>query len=544
MLGARIRQLASETAVYGVSSVLGRLINFALVPFYTNVLPVDHYGVVILVYTAFVFLNIVYTYGMESSYLRYASGSEGRSRISPTFSSAVWSLLGTAVLVSVLLLVFRGQTGWIIGIQDNWLDLLYFAVLILTFDALAVIPLAELRLASRPWRFASARLLHIGINVVLNLYLILVAEMGVRAIFLANLIASGTVLVFLLPEFVRYLRPTFDGRLWKGLVRFGMPFVPGGLAYALSERVSLFFLGKLTREQVMGLYGDHIDGTALAERAAGAAAAVREALVNLPPDQLAQHITLAENQVYGQYAVSVFGTAYKLAIFMMLVSQMFRYAWQPFFLSRAEDPDAKPLFSRIFTLFTAVGMFVFLTVSFFSHELVSIPLPGGRHLIPPAYWLGLHVVPIALLAYVFQGWYYNFTVGIYLSKKTRYLIHTTLVGAAVSLFLTALLVPRIGMLGAALATLASFASMSMTLLFYSQREFHVPYEWGRVGLVCLAAGIPFSLWSLVPALQVWWVEVLIIVGFAGALRVIVGRDGVVPAVVENRDCPPRGGGLF
>jgi len=536
MLGARIRQLASETAVYGVSSVVGRLINFALVPFYTNVLPIDHYGVVILVYTAFVFLNILYTYGMESAYLRYASGAEGRSKITATFSAAVWSLLASGVVVSLLLLVFRGQTAWLIGIQENWLDLLYYAVLILTLDALAVVPLAELRLANRPWRFATARLLHIAINVALNLYLILGQGMGVRAIFLANLIASGVVLLFLLPEFFKYLRPRFDSGLWKHLVAFGMPFVPGGLAYALSERVSLFFLGKMTHEQVMRLYGEHIDGAALAGQAQVAADAVRASLADLPFDQLAQHVAAAENQVYGQYVVSIFGTSYKLAIFMMLISQMFRYAWQPFFLNRAEDPDAKTLFSRIFTLFTALGMFVFLAVSFFSYELVSLPLPGGHYMIPPPYWLGLHIVPIALLAYVFQGWYYNFSVGIYLNKKTKYLIHATLVGGAVSLLLTAILVPQIGMLGAAIATALAFGSMSATLLFYSQREFHVPYNWPRVGLIVGAALGLFGLWYFLPALQVWWIEAMLLAGFFVTLKAGIG---LTPGHAADPDEPQR-----
>lgn len=542
MLGSRIRQLASETAVYGVSSVFGRLINFALVPFYTNVLPVDHYGVVILVYTAFVFLNILYTYGMESSYLRYASGKEGRANIKPAFSSAIWSLMATAILISLLLLVFRKQTAWLIGIQENWLDLLYFAVLIMTLDALAVIPLAELRLANRPWRFATARLLQIAINVALNLYLILVAHLGVRAIFIANLAASGSVLLFLVPEFVKYLRFSFDTDLWKSLVQFGMPFVPGGLAYALSERVSLFFLGKMTKAQVLGLYGGSLDTASLAKQAQGAADAVRASLGNLPPDQLVHQLALAENQVYGQYVVSVFGTAYKLAIFMMLISQMFRYAWQPFFLNRAEDPDAKDLFSRIFTLFTAVGLFVFLAISFFSSELVAIPLPGGRYLIPQAYWLGLGIVPIALLAYVFQGWYYNFSVGIYLHKKTRYLIHSTVAGGVVSLILTAVLVPRIGMLGAALATLASFATMSLTLLFFSHREYPITYEWRRIGGLALAAGVPFVAWSLIPGLEVWWAELILLAVFAIGLRLVVGKDGAagtfVEAVLPDGDTPP------
>jgi O-antigen/teichoic acid export membrane protein len=495
-VASRIRQLASETAVYGVASIMGRLINFALVPFYTNVLPVDHYGIVILVYTALVFLQIVFTYGMESAYLRFASGDEGRANVQKTFSSALWSVLGSSIVLSVLLFAFRGPTAWVIGIQESWTDLIYFAAAILAFDALAVIPMAELRLSNRPWRFASARLLHVLVNVTLNLYLILGLGMGVRAIFVANLFASASVLLFLTPEFVRYLRPQFDSALWKSLLRFGLPFVPGGLAYALSERVSLFFLGRMTSDQVLGLYGDEID----ADLISSATVAVGQA-----------------GSVYGQYIVSVFGTAYKLAILMMLVSQMFRYAWQPFFLNRANDPDAKTLFARIFTLFTAGAGLVVLLVSFFSLELVSIPLPGGRHVIPEAYWLGLQIVPLALIGYVFQGWYYNFSVGIYLEKQTKYFIHATVVGSTVSVILTALLVPSIGMMGAALATSLAFASMAMTLLFYSQRVYAIPYRWGKIAEIVLAAGICLGAWYLVEELQIWWIELLLVAAYLSVL---------------------------
>jgi O-antigen/teichoic acid export membrane protein len=444
--------LASETAVYGVASILSRLINFALVPFYTNVLPVDHYGVVILVYTALVFLQIVYTYGMESAYLRFASGEEGRASVDKTFSSAIWSLVMSAGLLTVLLSVFRAEVGWVIGIQERWFDLVYFAAAILSFDALAVVPMAELRLSNRPWRFALARLLHVTVNVGLNLYLILGLDMGVRAIFVANLVASASVLLYLTPEFLRFFKPRFDRSTWSDLVKFGLPFVPSGLAYALSERVSLFFLGRMTTEQVTRLYRDDIDES------------VMSTAVSTGPEM---------DAAYGQYVVSVFGTAYKLAILMMLVSQMFRYAWQPFFLNRAGDPDARDLFARVFTLFTAAAGFVVLAVSFFAHEIVSIPLPGGRHLIPEAYWFGLQVVPLALIGYVFQGWYYNFSVGIYLQKQTRYFVHATIAGGSVSVVCTAMLVPVLGMMGAALATTGAFAAMAGTLYFFAQRAYKI-----------------------------------------------------------------------
>jgi O-antigen/teichoic acid export membrane protein len=521
----RLRKLASETAVYGISSVVGRLINFALVPLYTNVLPVDHYGVVILVYTAFIFLNIVYTYGMESAYLRYASGSEGRGHAPKTFSTAVLSILLTSALLSVLILVFRGPVSWLIGIQQNWYHLLIFAVLILSADALVVVPMAELRLQNRPWRFAGIRLANVGLNVGLNLYLILGRGMGVEAIFIANLAASACTVLLLLPQYIALLRPTFSPVLWRRLVRFGLPFVPGGIAYVLSERISLFFLGKLDRESVIAMYGDEIDLAGLEARAAEAAERAATAMgvdAHTSDPVVAAQLADAIDITFGQHVVSIFGTAYKLAIFMMLVSQMFRFAWQPFFLQHADDEDAKALFSRVFTLFTAAGAFVVVAVSFFARELVGIPIGGGRTLIPEEYWLGLTVVPPVLLAYLFQGWYYNFSAGIYIEKKTKYFIHCTVVGAVVSTLVTWLLVPRLGMAGAAIAVLVAFVAMALMLLVYARRWYPIAYNWRAIVAVAALAGAVFGVWNRVPYMQVWWIEMVLLVILALGLFA-VGR---------------------
>ena len=257
-------------------------------------------------------------------------------------------------------------------------------------------------------------------NVTLNLVLILKEGMGVRAIFIANLAASACVLLFLLPQFARFVRFRFDPGLWRSLLAFGLPFVPSGIAYALSERVSLFFLARLSEEQVVALYGTAIDAGAIASISAG--------------DDIS---------VYGQYIVSVFGDVLqagdrddaRVADVQVRMAAVFP---QP--SGRRGCPSV--VCTRLYAVHGRPPGFVVLAVSFFAYELVSIPLPGGRHLIPPAYWLGLQIVPMALVGYVFQGWYYNFSVGIYLEKRTKYFIHATLVGGSVSLILTALLVPK------------------------------------------------------------------------------------------------------
>jgi len=486
----RIRKLASETAVYGVSSVFGRLINFLLFPFYSNVFSPDVFEPVISVYAAFIFLNIVYQYGMEAAYLKYAADAETPAQKSATFSTAAWSLFFTGALFSSAMYFFRQPLGGLMGLEGNGVTLLTLAAGILLMDTLMVVPYAELRLQNRPWSFALVRTAGIIVNVSLNLVFILKLGMGVEAIFLANLIASGTSLVLLSPVFIGRLRFKFSRPALKDLLRFGLPFLPGGLGYALSERVNIFFLEHLPADKILELYGSDPAVQQLAERAA-----------------------IDGQTVYADFIVGVYGGMVKLAIILALVVQMFRYAWQPFFLQHAKDSDSPELFARIFTFLTVALLFVYLGVSFLAEELVSIPLPGDRFLIAPSYWLGLTIIPVALLGYVFQGWYYHFSAGAYIKKKTTYFITCTLVGSALALTINIVMVPKYGMLAAAWATTTSYAVMAVLLFVLIRRKYTVPYEWARIfSIVLLAIGL-YTAWSQVPSLQVWWIEILFLIGF-------------------------------
>ncbi len=510
---SRVRKLASETAIYGISSVVGRLITFLLVPFYTQFFAPDVYGVVILVYTAFVFLNVVYTYGFESSYLKFASGVEGRAAAREAFSAATFSLLTTSVLFSVVLLSLKGPVITAIGIEERWFYLVYYAAAILTLDTLAVVPFAELRLSNRPLLFAGIKLANILTNVGLNVLLIVGLDWGIEAIFVANLTASGVSLLLLAPVYVRLFRPTLNAALWKKMLAFGLPFLPGGLGYALTDRVNLFFLGRMSRENVIRLYGDDINAAELAQRATDA--------VNQLPGAGHDAVQNVADAVYGQYVAGAFGTIWKLGIFMMLLVQMFRFAWQPFFLQHAEDEDARPLFARVFTLFTVTALFVLLAVSFVAEELVAIPLPGGRTLIERSYWLGIGLVPIALAAYFFQGWYYNFSAGAYIENKTRYFVHSTLAGGLVAVILNAAFVPSYGMVAAAWSTAAAYAVMALVLGVLVYRHYPVPYEWTRLAGVVGLAGVLFAAWFVLEPTLLWEMAFLLAFGLGVAVLGIV-----------------------
>ncbi len=497
---ARIRKLASETAIYGLSTIVGRLLNFLLVPFYTHVFVPSEYKVVGLIYGAFVFLNIVYTYGLESSFLKFASGQEGRARFSQTFSTATLSLGATSLLFSLLIVLFPEPLAWASGVDFGEAPRVFwtYSAAILALDALAVVPFAALRLENRPLTFAALKLVNIGVNVGANLYFILALGWGLEAVFVANLLASAVTLVLLVPVYARHFRPHSDRSLWRELLAFGLPFVPSGLGYALTEQVSRFVLEHHAPAQAQGIAAED--------------------------------------------AVGIFAAVWKLGVFMMLVVQMFRFAWQPFFLQHADDADARPLFARIFTVLAGGMMLVLLGVALFTQEIAGLPL-RGTPLIAPAYHAGLFLVPMALLAYLFQGCYYAFSAGLYIVKQTRYFIHSTFAGSIVAVAASFLLIPRLGVAGAGWANILGYLTMAGALYVYAQRHYPIPFDWRRVWTMGAACAGLFLIWKAVPALQRWWAEALLLALFLAVLFAI----GVLPRDLvrrlTRRAARPRGAAL-
>ena len=491
MATSRIGRLAGETAVYGISSVVGRLINFLLFPLYSQVFPPDVYEPLVILYAAFIFFNILYQHGMESAYLKFATDRKEDAGRSRAFGTAVLSISLVSLALSVIIWLLPGPISALIQLDARYTDLLMLGGWILLLDALAIVPYADLRLRSQPWKFAGIRLANVGVNVGLNIWFIFGLDWGVRGVLMANLVASAVALVLLVPTMAaRSGKP--DSTLWPKLLRFGLPFVPGGIGYAVTERINLFFLDLMEPQRAVSLYG-------------------------LTPEshpELHERALEFGDAIFTDHVVGVYGGIIKLAVLMALFVQMFRYAWQPFFLQHQEDDDAPALYGNVFRLLTLILLTAFLGISFFADELVRLPLPGERTLIAESYWLGLFIIPIALIGYVFQGWYYHFSAGAYIRDLSKYFLHATLAGSAVALVLNATLVPTHGMWAAAMATSTAYAVMAMTLLMLIRRAYPVPYAWPRILMaVAFAAGL-FLAWELVPVLQTWYFEAVLVGAFS------------------------------
>ncbi|MDZ7806059.1 MAG: oligosaccharide flippase family protein [Gracilimonas sp.] len=447
----KLKELFSDTLIYGISSVLARFIGYLLVPLHTGVFSEDQYGIISLIFAAIALFNVLFTMGMESAYIRYGKDREEAKSI---FKTLQLFLLGSSGLFVLIIWVMQPLITPMIGLESGS-PVLWMMLGILFFDTIAIVPFAELRLVRKSISFAVIKTGNVVLNLGLNFYLILGLNYGIEAVFISNLAAS------LLTALATWLitLPMFTGdwntQLLKRALMFGLPFVPAGFGHVINELLDRFFLKSMDPSNVERLYG--------AEQT---------------PDDI----------------VGIYSACYKLAVFMLLLVQMFRMAWQPFFMRQSDEESAPKTFSQTFVFFNSAAALIFLFVALFAEQIVSIRVPIlDFYLVDEKFWGGLTIVPILLLAYWFQGWYVNFSAGIFISETTRRLPQITLIGAGITIIANLILIPYFGMMGSATATLISYFTMAMVIYYYSTKAFKVPYQlvYG-FGVMILSVGLYYS----------------------------------------------------
>ena len=428
----KLKQLTKDTAVYGISTIIGRFLTFLLVPFYTNVFTPFDYGVVSNLYIFIAIFNVVLIYGMDAAYLKFASNIVvGDDK--DNFSTPYLSVLGVAALLSLLMISFKASIYSVLDIPDGFYKLIYYVAPILFLDAICVIPFIKLRLERQAKKFALFKTLNILVNVFLNLFLILKLKWGIEAVFFSNLVASATSFVLVFPSVVKNLRLKINKTLLKRLLKFGLPYLPAGLAGMLIQGIDRPILTHLTDLGTAGLYSAN----------------------------------------------------YKLGIFMMLFVNMFQYAWQPFFLQTAQEKDAKNIFSKVLTYFTLAASFVLVIVSLFVADIAQISI-HGHTIIGREYLSGLIIVPVILLGYLFNGLYVIFTAGIYIKEKSIYVPIMMIIGASVNVGINYWLIPSWGIMGAALATLAAYFVMAVGYFFVTQNIYKINYEYSKIAKIFIS----------------------------------------------------------
>lgn len=450
----KLKKLAGETILYGFGTIIPRFINFLLVRLHTDekVFAPDEYGVITKLFAYTAVINTILLFGMETAYFRFATREGADEKRSFRLAQTVVIFLSGAMTLLLVALAF--PVADYINIEGNE-EYIYYLALIMFMDAIVAIPFARLRLLKKPVRFAVGKLVNIGLLVGLNVYFLLFAfdpEVGVAYVFIANLAANAFYLFFFAPELLSW-RPAFDKQISPAMIRYGYPVMLTGLAGMTNEMFSRLTLEAWLPE---GFYPGRSS----------------------------------------DYALGVFGACYKLAMLMSLAVTAFRYAAEPFFFSHASDKQSPELFARINHYFVIVCCFILLAVSI-NLDILKYFLGDS------SYWEGLHIVPVLLLAYLFLGVYYNFSVWFKLTDRTYWGTIITVVGAVITIVANYLLIPVYGYVGSSWATLICYFSMTVLCYQLGQKYFPIPYNVGVNLLYIIITTLCVFLVSTVSISNAW-----------------------------------------
>jgi len=439
---SKLKRLGSESLIYGLSSVFGRFLSYVLQFMYVGFFTTAENGVQSVVYTYAPILSIVFLWGMDVAYMRSAAQVQDRplEERQRAFSMSFGTVVVAGAVAVLLGFLAAGPIAGAFNLPRS--GLLYLLGIVYT-DSLIAVPYAHLRMTARAKRYALLRLLFVVISIALNVVLIAWLRWGIEAIFISNLAANLVVLALFTGEIRRLFRPgLLRGAAWKPLWHYALPIMPAMFAVMVVEN------------------GDRM-------------------VLNWLPEPTAQ----AVYRMSTKDVVGIYNFNYKLGVAMLLVAQMFRMAWTPFSLQHGRDPHAPRLFSRVLTAVMLVCAVAFLGLALLVPSLTGIGFIY-RYPTSPRYWVGLPIMPVILLGYVFSAMYAVVTAGLYIEKKTGVLPWIAGAGAAINIAIC-LVAARHSMVAVAWATPASYALMATLGAWQSNRVYPVPFEWGR--LVHLAA---------------------------------------------------------
>lgn len=436
-------KLFKQTAIYGMAAVLPKIFSFLLVPLYTEYLDSEaEYGRVSVLFGWMIFFNVILSYGMETAFFRFYNKEQDKKNVLDT---SMVSVFWTSVFFLGIGLVFRRSLAEWTQIGAEYIT---FLIWILALDALVVVPFSRLRALQRPLAYAVIKVGNVAVNLSLNVFfLVFLPEIAAKHpdgflgslyyenfqvgyIFVSNIIASFLTLAAFSPDYFR-LRWHFDGALWKRMMRYGLPVMVAGIAFAINEQFDKILLQRL-----------------------------------LPAD-------VAESEV------GIYAACYKLGLFMVLFRTAYTLGIEPFFFSHADKENAANTYATITKYFVIFGSFIQLAVIVFADVLKQIMLQDSR------YWEGMDVVPLIIFANFFLGIYTNLSVWYKLTDKTYVGALISLVGAAVTLALNFWLIPMQGPFGgyygSAIATIAAYGTMMLISYLLGQRHYPIPYDKKRIG---------------------------------------------------------------
>ncbi len=429
------KNLFKQTLIYGLATVLPRIISFLLNPLYIYYLEdKSQMGIVSVLFSYLVFCNVFLSYGMETAFFRFFNKEADKNKVISTSTiSLFWSTLGFLVLA----LLFRNTLAHTTGFAVEYIT---YALWIVAFDALAIIPFSKLRAERKPMQYAVIKIGNVSLQILLSVFFLAFLPQWAKSdpsgflatlyypnfqigyIFIANLMASLATFLVLIPNYTQ-IRWQFDFALWKQMMRYGYPILFAGIAFAINEHFDKILLDWF-------------------------------------------HVPLAD--------IGAYSACYKIGMFMVLFRTAYSLGIEPFFFSHAGNENAPQTYATITKYFVIFGSFISLAVIAFI-DLLKQPLVPNA-----AYWDAIKVVPLIVFANFFLGIYTNLSVWYKLIDKTLFGAYISFVGALVTLALNYLLIPKYSYYGSALATIAAYGSMMIISYQWGKKKYPIPYDFYRI----------------------------------------------------------------
>ncbi|MDR1525968.1 MAG: polysaccharide biosynthesis C-terminal domain-containing protein [Tannerella sp.] len=451
-----MKRLAKETAIYGLSTIIGRFLNWMLVPVYTYKLEsTGEYGIVTNIYGITALLMVLLTYGMETGFFRFINKKEEKEPMR-VYASALYSVAFTSLLFLAGVLTFLKPASEALGYASHP-EYIGMMACLAAMDAFCCIPFACLRYKNRPVRFMTIKLLNIGLNIGLNIFFLVICpeisarhpewiswfyrpDYGVGYIFITNIFTSALTFAMLIPDMMPGFRAKFDVRRLREMLRYSFPILILGLAGILNQ----------TADKILFPF-------------------------------------LFDDKDYANSQLGIYGACFKIAVVMVMFLQAFRYAYEPFIFSKNKDSDNKKTYAGAMKYFIIFSLIIFTGVMFYLDLL--------KHLVPENYYAGLIVVPIVMLGELFFGIYYNLSVWYKLTDRTQWGAYFSIAGCAVTIVVIIGFVRHYGFIACAWASFASNLLMMLLSYFTGQRKFPVNYDlrsaftYGLIAAICYAAGM-------------------------------------------------------
>ena len=468
-----MKGLAKDTAIYGLSSIIGKFLNYLLVPLYTYVLArTADYGIVTNLYAWTALLLVILTYGMETGFFRFANREDYDA---PTvYRTAYCALFVSSALFTLFVVIFHKPIAYVLGYPDHaeFVEMMFATVAI---DAFACIPFAYLRYKQRPMLFAALKLLFVVLNIAFNiLFLVILGKNDVYYVFLSNILATAIQTLCLLPFTIPY-GGRFDAQVLRDMLRYSLPLLVLGIAGIMNQTLDRILFPYL-----------------------------------YPGDD-------------AQAQLGIYGACFKVAMVMMMFTQAFRYAYEPFVFSKHKDRRSVEAYADAMKYYIIFSYLILLGVIFY--------LDIFRYIVSSAYWEGLKIVPVVLWTYVFQGIYFNLSFWYKLTDETKWGAYFSLIGLVITFVLQVIGVPRIGYWASCGSSLVCYFVIMLLSYVIGQKKAPIPYDLKAIGLYTL---LTIVLMGIYYALRLYYIHDMWLLMLAGTILI-----AIYIIVLTRKDFPLR-----